>query len=198
MIARQHLKDWLEEALAFANGPQPVVADQPELWLPSPEEEVYQPGAITVGGLSLLAPEAARLWTEWRRWLATLIVLQRKDDLSRERLQRWCLKTAARSHLTRFYHSPDAARFVFDASGAPQMYYGAESVEEIIAMTGAELIAPAPAFGVMKCKRPGCDQLIVKVLQRTSKDGRPPVYCGPRGHRHSLTPTERSRRKRGG
>jgi hypothetical protein len=180
MIDRGHLKEGLEVALRFANAPAPTVGKTisiPYFSFGMPPREVDAGDR--------------QLWNEWREWLRKFQRGKRAtwQQWCHEKLQPWCLERG-RGHVD-FFAEPEV-RFSFDVSGAPQAHLFPVSLQGLLAVVGAELIAPAPPFTVAKCKRKECPNLIVKVLIRHRSDGRPTEYCVlPNGTSHALTASER-------
>ncbi len=182
MIDRRQLRDWLEAALRFANGPPPDTEGQ---------------RVAILGGRDLSVPAelfggTKKLWKDWHRWLKEF----QEGDANRDRLRTWCLAQCvdydnpyAWNISTREFEAP----ITFDEDGRPQMLLEATSLQGMLAVVGVELLAPAPPFTVATCKREGCENLIVKTLLRHRSDGRPMEYCVIAGQSHALTVAERLR-----
>jgi hypothetical protein len=181
MIEQTQLREWLGQALKFANAPSPSPARISE----------------TIDGVDLSFPSEKPLWTEWRRWLADLL-----SGADRERLRTWCLENCVDegfSHTWNIGTSEYQQPFTFDERGRPQMLLEANSLRGKLAVVGAELLSPDSPFAVQKCLRRGCENLIANTLpgHRLREDGAPGKYCVIDGRSHALDSTERGQKARG-
>jgi hypothetical protein len=189
MIDRRHLRKGLEVALRFANAPAPPANGERKTisipYLSFDMEPPHHEYEVDAGDL--------QLWEEWRDWLRKF---RRRGK--RVAWRQWCHKELqpscmkwGRGHVELFAQ-PTEVPFSFDAAGAPQAHLFPKSLQGLLAVVGAELIAPAPPFTVAKCAREGCPNLIVEVRIRHRSDGRPTEYCKlPNGTSHALTARER-------
>jgi hypothetical protein len=172
VIDRQQLRGWLETSLLFANGPAHSAS-----------------ALMSTSGLR--GRRGLTLWKVWQEWLAEF---QRPDPDRRRlrRLRRWCVANALNADGSPAVGvAPAGAPFTFDKRGTPQARFAPHSYQGFLALVGAELLAPDPAFGVVKCARKECPNLIVEVRVRTR--GRPTKYCvAPEtGTSHATTSSER-------
>jgi hypothetical protein len=179
MIDRRHLKDGMKTALAFANGTAPNDEKRKTITIPYFSFGM-EPQRVDAG--------SPQLWKEWRAWLGKFRQPKRRLE-NWAGLRDWCIARGT-GHVG-FFEQPEIP-FSFDAQGAPQAHLYPKSLQGLLAVVGAELIAPDSPFKVVKCARPGCEKLIMKILVRHRSDGRPTEYCVlPNGKSHALTASER-------
>lgn len=191
MINERTFAYWLTLALNFANA-KDAALEAPESYV---EYEWHAPRRA-------VAP-MRRSWRGFLRRLANE-KLSRKERIAAinkgkwKTLQRWCVDRAmgrwGEPHF--FLSSSDTLPFSFDDDGRPQTGYAyAIAPEALLAVVGAELIAPDPALRVKRCIRPGCGNFFMVSTVRGSgaqKHCREPV-C--EAARPNSTPRVRKHRK---
>lgn len=118
-------------------------------------------------------------------------------------LHKWCEDRCESNFGKPFFlmQSGDALSLKFDDEGRPQGYLHACRPEGLLALVGAELIAPGAAYGVRQCPAPLdagslCNRFFKVPLTQVRGKGGPPRYCDPCRQKTAGVRTHRDRRKR--
>ncbi len=191
MLTSKHFHSLLSGAVLYANLRPEVLSGQlaPSALPPFEREEWrrYVRGGVVVAaktsdGCTIVGttPEAGttsyplrpELHAAWREFLSTVA----SGDAGKvPALRQQCLRWEAPKKGAPAFEFNNAALFVFDDAGRPQLAMFKAHEEVMLAMIGAELLAPGAAFTVKACERAGCPRFFIATAKKPR--GRPQRYC---------------------